>query len=166
MADASRIVEQLLLANHQYVQGKIPDVRSAVPSRHLAVVTCMDVRIDPLLLLGLKLGEAHILRNAGARVTDDVIRSLVISQQALSTRTVVLMPHTRCGVLGLRGEDIERNLGRDPRLLPPMDFMGMDSLEDTLRGDMARLRENPWVAKDISLVGLILDIDTYQVRPL
>lgn len=166
MNEASRILEQLLAANHRYVQGTSPAGLSAVPSRHLAVVTCMDVRIDPLPLLGLSLGEAHVLRNAGARVTDDVVRSLVISQQALSTRIVLLMPHTRCGVLGLQGAQIVKALGRDPKTLPSMDFMGMDDLMETLRHDLARLRDNPWIGPDVVVAGVILDIDTYQVRPL
>lgn len=135
-----------------------------VPSQRLAILTCMDVRIDPRTVLGLALGEAHILRNAGARVTDDVIRSLVISQQALGTNAVVLMPHTECGVLGLDPADILRRLGPEAAHFPLLDFRAMHDLSAAIREDLARLRESPWIVPSVTAVGLILDIRTGLVR--
>lgn len=143
-------------ANRRY-QTHHQALESAVPSRHLVVLTCMDARIDPRQVLGLDLGEAHILRNAGARVTEDVIRSLAISEQALSTEAVLVMPHTRCGVLGLDPEAIRAKLGDD---LPPLDLRPMQDLRTSLLQDLAMLRESPWIAQHIALMGAIFDIDS------
>lgn len=155
--ESQGLEQQLLAANRRYLAGQ-PAIPSVVaPRRRLAVLTCMDVRIDPLPLLGLQLGEAHVLRNAGARLTPDVLRSLVISQQALGTRAVVLMPHTGCGVLGLDTAALRPPRADDLGVPEPLDFHPMDDLQAALSEDLCRLRESPWMPKDIQVLGLILD---------
>lgn len=161
-AGASALLERLLEANRRSVAGRAPALGDPVPSEHLVVLTCMDVRIDPLQIFGLRLGQAHVLRNAGARVTEDVIRSVAISQQALGTDTIIVMPHTTCGVLGLRSEDIK------PRTAdaPPLDVLAIQDIERSLAEDLHRLRQSPWVAAETTLLGLVLDIETgTTVRP-
>ncbi len=151
------LIAEILEANRHYVAGQPTIPQAATPTKGLAVVTCMDVRIDPLALLGLSLGQAHVLRNAGARVTEDVLRSLVISQQALGTRAVILMPHTGCGVLGLdvgKLRPLRGDAGEPPR---PLDFHPMDDLAAALAEDLRLLRGSPWIGQDVEIHGLILD---------
>lgn len=144
--------------------GELVGRGGSVPRDHLTVLTCMDVRIDPLRVFGWELGQVHILRNAGARVTEDVIRSLVISQQALGTTRVLLMPHTRCGVLNLDPTQLTSQLGAGPR--PPLDFRTMTDLAEAVRGDVQTLRASPWIPESVEVAGAILDIDTGQVVPV
>jgi len=160
------LLERLLLGNRRAVARGPALPQGSAPSERLAIVTCMDVRIDPLALLGLGPGQAHVLRNAGGRVTDDVLRSLVISQQALGTRAVVLMPHTQCGTLGLDVRALTPRPGVPAAAVPPLDFHPMADLEEALRGDLRLLRESPWLHPETELVGLILDIATGRVRSL
>lgn len=153
-----QLIERLLEANRRYVAGSPAIPFESTPSLRLALVTCMDVRIDPLPLLGLGLGQAHVLRNAGARVTDDVLRSLVISQQALGTNTVILMPHTGCGVLGL---DVRNLAPRSPTkdgIVPPLDFHPLHDLQTGLAEDLRLLRDSPWLLPDVEVHGFILDV--------
>ncbi len=159
------LVRRLLEANARYVAGEPQIPRDAVPKARLAVVTCMDVRIDPLPLLGLRLGEAHVLRNAGARITDDVLRSLVISQQALGTNAVVVLPHTLCGVLGLDVTGLKPHPGTPRQAVPTLDFHPMEDLEAALAQDLRLLRESPWILPGVEIHGFILDIDTGALLP-
>lgn len=156
-------VGEIMAANAHYAVGTVLP-RGARPRRSVAIVTCMDVRIDPLPVLGFAPGEAHVIRNAGARVTDDVIRSLAISQQALGTRAIILMPHTRCGLQGFEDNAVR------PRPGAPADSalacLGFHDLEATLRADVAALRESPWIAYDVMIIGLEFDVDTGRVHPV
>ena len=164
-SSASTLLDRLLAANARYAAGRSLAGVEAAPSQRLAIVTCMDARIDPLPLLGLRLGQAHVLRNAGARVTGDVLRSLVISQQALGTNVVVVMPHTGCGLLGLDPATL-RPRGDALRPAPHLDFHTMSDLYSTLQQDLRRLRESPWIGPEAEIHGLILDTDTGRVlRP-
>lgn len=150
----------ILAANARYA-GTATLPEGARPRRQVAVVTCMDVRIDPLPALGLQPGEAHVIRNAGARVTDDVIRSLAISQQALGTTHVVLMPHTHCGLLAFEDDMVKPHAPVEGHLA----CMGFRDIEEMLAGDLERLRRSPWIAKDARLTALIFDVASGRVRP-
>src|SRR3954449_7150356 len=110
-------VARLLEANHAYAAARayVADPR---PSRHLAVVTCMDARIDVFAALGLHLGEAHVIRNAGGRVTDDVLRSLALSCHVLGVDTVVVMQHTKCGLAGVTDDELRQRTGADLGFFP------------------------------------------------
>src|SRR4051795_6804831 len=110
-------VARLLEANAAYAaaHAEIPDAR---PSRHLAVITCMDARIDVFAVLGLQLGEAHVLRNAGGRVTEDVLRSLALSSHVLGVNTVAVMQHTNCGLAGVSNEQLQEITGSDLGFFP------------------------------------------------
>ncbi len=158
-------LDELVRQNERQVaRGGVVGAGGAVPAEPLAILTCMDVRIEPLRLFGWPLGQVHVLRNAGARVTEDVIRSLVISQQALSTRRVLLMPHTGCGVLNLDPSQLTAGLG--PAARPPLDFRGMTDLTEAVREDVARLAASPWIPDTIDVAAVILDTRTGRVAPV
>src|SRR4051812_36397629 len=110
-------IDRLLDANHAYAAARA-NVADARPGRHLAVVTCMDARIDVFAVLGLHLGEAHVIRNAGGRVTDDVLRSLALSAHVLGVDTVVVMQHTKCGLAGVTDDELRKLTGADLGFFP------------------------------------------------
>jgi carbonic anhydrase len=132
-------------------------VLDKVPQQATTIVTCMDVRIDPLAALGLVPGDAHVVRNAGAVVTDDVVRSLIVSQRLLGTRRIVVMGHTDCGISGRPAVELSAELGRD--------LLTFTSVEDAVRASIDRLRAEPDVASD-DVHGYIFDVTTGEVRPV
>lgn len=131
------------------------------PKTQVAIVTCMDSRLHVAPALGLALGDAHILRNAGGRVTEDMIRSLVISQQQMGTREIVVLHHTDCGAQTFTNEDfaqhIHRELGVD---VTGQDFLPFNDVEESVREDMEILRQSPLIPKDIIISGAVYDVDT------
>ena len=110
-------ISNLLAANNRYASARAR-VADSRPSRRLTIVTCMDCRIDVFAVLGLHLGEAHVIRNAGGRVTDDVLRSLALSSHVLGVNTVVIMQHTECGLAAVGDEELQRITGSDIGFLP------------------------------------------------
>lgn len=147
--------DRLLSANQAYRSRHLA-IAKAEPTRRLAVLTCMDARIDPLAMLGLAPGEAHVLRNAGSRVTEDVIRSLAVSEQALGTTAVLVLPHTGCGMIGLDAGALRAKF--DAPEMPAIDFLPISDLKATLLADLRRLRQSPWIAGNVRLYGAILDL--------
>ncbi|MCB0875578.1 MAG: carbonic anhydrase [Solirubrobacterales bacterium] len=135
---------------------------SRFPSRRLAVVTCMDCRINPLVTAGLQEGEAHIIRNAGAVVTADVRRSLALSQRALKTDEVWIVMHTDCGVLGLDDRAFLDGIEADTGIRPEWEPGGFESLEAGIREGMQRVREDPVLIAD-NVRGFILDIESGEM---
>jgi carbonic anhydrase len=134
-------------------------------ARGLAVVTCMDSRIDPLGLLGLKPGDAKILRNAGARVTDDVLRTLVLAVYVLGVERVLVMPHTDCGMTKVGDSDVHaltQERGIDTRSL---DFHTVPDQHAALRHDLTRIRSTPFLPKDMPVAGAIYDVFTGRLTP-
>jgi len=137
---------------------------SAIPSGNLAVITCMDARIDPLRALGLEPGAAHVLRNAGAVVTDDMLRSLLLSQRLLQTRSVTVMAHTRCGLLGLRDADLAASLQLETGQAPPFALGGFADLEQHVRDQVERVRSCSWLQHVDKVRGCIFDVTDGSVR--
>ena len=146
-------LDRLFAANQAYV-GRHAALAESRPQRHLAVVTCMDTRIDPLAVLGLQLGEAHVIRNAGARVTDDVLRSLALSSHALGVDTVVVMQHTNCGVAGTSDEELRRRTGAD------IDFHAIADHTTALREDIERLAGAAYLNLVQEMAGVLFDVDS------
>ncbi len=136
-----------------------------VPTRRVAVVTCMDARIDPLAALGFELGDAHVIRNAGALVTDDVLRSLAISQALLGTRVVVVLAHTDCGLCGLDEDDFADELtaraGQRPAWSPGS-FVDVDAFAED---GADRVRRCPFLRYTDDVRAAVFDVSTGQVRP-
>jgi len=137
---------------------------SAIPRQHLAIVTCMDARIDPQRALGLSLGDAHVLRNAGAVASDDVLRSLVLSQRLLETRAVAVMAHTECGLRGVHDDELAGQLERETGQLPPFAFGSFADLDEHVRTQVARVRACPWLTHVDDVRGCVLDIADGTVR--
>jgi carbonic anhydrase len=152
-------IEALLEANRLYVAAHSV-VANTRPSRHLAVVTCMDARIDVFAALGLHLGEAHVIRNAGGRVTDDVLRSLTLSSHELGVDTVVVMQHTKCGLTGITDAELQARTGADFSFLPIADHAA------ALHHDLDLLAEAEFLVPLQRLAGLLFDVDTGAVDEL
>lgn len=127
----------------------------------VAIVTCMDSRLHVAQALGLALGDAHILRNAGGRVTEDMIRSLVISQQQLGTREIVVLHHTDCGAQTFTNEDFAAQLKRDLQVdVSGQDFLPFTDVEESVREDIALLKQSPLIPDDVEIFGAVYDVDT------
>ena len=136
----------------------------AEPARRLAVLTCMDARIDPLALLDLRLGDAHVIRNAGGIVTDDSIRSLAISQRALGTEEIVVIHHTRCGMHGLDDDAFRADLAREAGAEPGWAPGGFADLDAEARRSVQRLRDSPFLSRTRSVRALVYDVETGELR--
>jgi carbonic anhydrase len=156
----------MLEANAAYVSGHGWYELATQPAEHIAVVTCMDSRIDAFAALGLKLGDAHIIRNAGGVVTDDTIRSLTLSQRALGTRHVILIHHTRCGLLSVNEDDFRKQMQEETGMKPPWSLEAFTDLEADLRSSVTRVRTSPYLPHRDSVYGLILDVDSGQLTPI
>ncbi|MGT2774644.1 beta-class carbonic anhydrase [Streptococcus hyovaginalis] len=153
--------DNFMLANQAYVALHGTAHLPIKPKTKVAIVTCMDSRLHVAQALGLALGDAHILRNAGGRVTDDMIRSLVISQQQLGTREIVVLHHTDCGAQTFTNpafhEQLYRDLGVD---VSDMDFLPFINIENSVREDMQKLKDSPLIPEDVVINGAIYDVDT------
>jgi carbonic anhydrase len=136
----------------------------SVPRRHIAIVTCMDSRIDPLAGFGLEHGDAHILRNGGAAVTDDVLRSLVLSQRVLGTVTVWVMAHTDCGLRKVRDDELARELEAETGEAPPFAFETFFDEEAHVRAQVEKVRECRWLPHRDDVRGFVYDVADGSVR--
>jgi carbonic anhydrase len=154
---------RILADNAQYATDFGHGGLASPPTRKLAVVACMDARLTVEAALGLGTGEAHILRNAGGIVTDDVIRSLVVSQSLLGTEEVVVIGHTRCGMLGFREDQVRRELIEATGADIEFEFHAFTDLEATVREQVRRIHAHQWT-KDVPVHGLIYDVDTGRLR--
>jgi carbonic anhydrase len=130
------------------------------PSLHIAVVACMDARIDPAQLLGLRPGEAHVIRNAGGVVTDDVIRSLAVSQRKLGTTEVMLLHHTKCGMATFTDEDFASELQEATGLRPTWAVETFRDIESDVRQSVQRVRRSPFLTDTTAVRGFVVDVDT------
>jgi carbonic anhydrase len=126
----------------------------------------MDCRIDPIALLGFEPGDAHVLRNAGAVVTDDVLRSLVLSQRAIGTRSVTVIAHTGCGIHDLDDGAFRRDLTAETGAEPPFEFGSFTDLDDHVRVQLERVRECPWLLHTEEVDGYVFDVVEGSLRPV
>ncbi len=152
MTDISRI----LTANEGYAAARA-NVTDASPSRHLAVVTCMDARIDVFAALGLHLGEAHVIRNAGGRITDDVLRSLALSCNVLGVDTVLVIQHTKCGLRGVTDDELRNVTGAD------LDFQTIDDHGVAVQEDIDVLTAQAYLAPVKVVAGFVFDVETGEI---
>ena len=134
------------------------------PRKHLAVVACMDSRIDVFGLLGLEVGEAHVLRNAGGVITDDMIRSLSISQRRLGTREVVLVHHTDCGLMQLSEDGFKSELEAQTGVRPAWSVESFTDPVASVRQSMERIRRSPFIPHRGEVRGFVYDVDTGELR--
>ena len=153
-----------VLEKVRYHTGVFQGPRAVVPTRHLAIVTCMDSRIDVFEIFGLRSGEAHILRNAGGLITDDMLRSLVLSQRLLQTREVLLMHHTNCGLHDADEEALRAAIRAETGSEPPYAFGAFHDLEGAVRTAIARVREHPFLPHRDNVRGFVYDVANGHVR--
>lgn len=156
------VIDEVLKANEDYsrnfTSGKLP----MPPARKLAVVACMDARLVISRMLGLKEGDAHVIRNAGGIVDDDALRSLIISHHLLGTQEFMLIHHTDCGMLTFKDDDLHAKLRKDSgtAAVTPARFYSFSDLEADVRDQVAKLSSHPWVPKSILVRGFVFDVKT------
>jgi len=146
----------------KFSQGSLP----LPPGRKVAVLACMDARLNPYGLLGLKEGDAHVIRNAGGVVTDDEIRSLAISQRLLGTEEIVLIHHTDCGMLTFTDGDFKRSVQDDVGIKPEWAAEAFSDLDEDVRQSIARIRASPFIPRKESVRGFGYDVETGALREI
>jgi carbonic anhydrase len=160
------MLDDLLTANAAYAENFSGGDLPREPARRLLVVTCMDARIDTLAVLGLSPGDAHVLRNAGGRVTDDVIRSLVVSSRLLGVENVAVMHHTGCGMASISRRDVREMLSEiDEEHLESFELWAIDDQKQALADDVAAVRTSP-LLPPLTAHGLLYDVTTGRVEHL
>lgn len=162
--DAS-VIDTLVAANHRYAERFQDPGMGAAPVLKVAVVACMDARIDLHAALGLKLGDCHTIRNAGGVVTNDTIRSLAISQRALGTRSVVLIHHTNCG-MELITEDFRAELESEVGQRPTWAVEAFTDVDQDVRQSIARVRTSPFLPHRDDVRGFVFDVHTGRLREI
>ncbi|MGB7685682.1 MAG: carbonic anhydrase [Solirubrobacterales bacterium] len=156
-----------LLANNRAFAGSLPERHLDVqPSRRLAIVTCMDSRLDVFAALGLGDGEAHVLRNAGGVVTDDVIRSLAVSQRRLGTREIMLIHHTDCGMQKLSDDEFRAELREDTGVAPAFAIESFTDVDADVRQSVLRVRRSEFIPHREAVRGFVYDVDTHRLREI
>ena len=134
------------------------------PGRKVAIVACMDARLNPQGLLGLEEGDAHVIRNAGGIVTEDAIRSLAISQRLLGTEEIVLIHHTDCGMLTCTDDDFRRGIADETGIKPGWAAESFGDLDEDLRQSVARISASPFIPKKDSVRGFVYEVETGRLR--
>ena len=154
------VFDEFIQANRKYVQsfrhGELP----TPPKRHVTILTCMDARMYPEQILGLTIGDSHILRNAGGRASEDAIRSLVISQRLLGTTEVVVIHHTDCSLMKFTNEEFRKKINDELGIETNLDFLPFSDLERSVREDVDILRQSPLIPKNFPVSGAIYDVRT------
>ncbi len=158
------VLDEVLAANEAYASDFDKGDLAMPPARRFAILTCMDARIEPLAALGLDLGDAHVIRNAGGVVTDDEIRSLAISQRLLGTREIILIHHTDCGMLTFKDDDVKAQIQADVGMRPPFALEAFPDPDEDVRQSIARIKASPFVPHKDRVRGLIYEVETGRLR--
>jgi carbonic anhydrase len=156
-------IDEYLAKNARYAEG-FSGPLPMPPSAHLAVVACMDARLDVYALLGLGGGEAHVIRNAGGVITDDEIRSLAISQRLLGTREIMLIHHTDCGMLTFTDDEFKRSILEETGIKPHWGAESFPDLEEDVRQSIARIQASPFVPRTDAIRGFVFDVATGKLN--
>ena len=158
------VTDELLKNNEAYVasfdKGELP----LPPAKKVAVLACMDARLNPYGALGLQEGDAHIIRNAGGVVTDDEIRSLAISQRLLGTEEIILIHHTDCGMLTFTDDDFKQAIEEETGIKPQWAAESFSDLDTDLRQSVARIKASPFIPKKDSVRGFVYEVETGKLR--
>jgi carbonic anhydrase len=158
------IIDEFLANNKAFADSFDKGSLPMPPAKGLAVVTCMDARMDTSLLLGLVEGDAHVIRNAGGVVTDDVIRTLTISQRLQNTRAIMLIHHTDCGMLTFTDDGLKRKIMLDTGIRPPFALEAFPDLDENVRQSMARIHASPFIPVKDEVRGFVYDVHTGMLR--
>src|SRR3712207_6025307 len=158
------VTDELLQNNERYAEtfdkGDLP----LPPGKHVAVVACMDARLNVYGMLGLQEGDAHVIRNAGGVITDDEIRSLAISQRLLGTREIILIHHTDCGMLTFTDDEVKGQIQADTGIKPHFPLESFSDLEDDVRQSVARIQASPFIPNKDSVRGFVYEVETGRLR--
>ena len=157
--------EKLLARNEKYAEGFEPK-STGTPVKKVAILACMDARLDPARALGLEEGDAHVIRNAGGVVTHDALRSLAISQHLLGTEEIILIQHTDCGMQTFRDDELADRLEEHAGEPPPFDAHAFVDLEQNVRESLRTLKESPFLLKTDAVRGFVFDVETGRLREL
>ena len=160
------VADELLKANQDFARNFKLGELSVRPKRRVAVLACMDSRILFEHCLGLKPGDAHMIRNAGGIATDDALRSLIVSHHLLDTQEFIIINHTDCGLLKIREEELRQRLAEKTGAIAsePAHFYGFDDLEDNVRRQVQRVKSHPWIPKHIPVRGFVYDVKTGKLQ--
>ena len=150
--------DELLRNNERYAESFDKGDLPVPPAKQIAIVTCMDARLSPYVMLGLSEGDAHVIRNAGGVITDDEIRSLMISQRLLGTREVMLIHHTNCGMLTFSEEEVKGQIQEEVGIKPPFALESFTALEESVRQSMTRIEASPFIPRKDSVRGIIYGV--------
>jgi carbonic anhydrase len=158
------VTDELVANNQAYAadfdRGDLP----LPPGRKVAVVACMDARLNPYGILGLHEGDAHVIRNAGGVVTDDEIRSLAISQRLLGTEEIILIHHTDCGMLTFTDDDFKRSIQEDTGIKPEWAAEAFADLDEDVRQSIARIKASPFIPNKDSVRGFVYEVESGRLR--
>jgi carbonic anhydrase len=158
------VTDTLVKNNSTYAQKFDKGALPVPPGKKIAVLACMDARLNTYGILGLTEGDAHVIRNAGGVVTDDAIRSLVISQRLLGTREVVLIHHTDCGMLTFKDDDVKKQIEEETGIRPPFALEAFGDLDTDIRQSIARIKASPFIPHKDQVRGFVYDVRTGRLR--
>jgi carbonic anhydrase len=162
----TNVFDDVLAANADYAKAFANAGLEAVAAKGLGIVTCMDSRIEPLAMLGLQPGDAKILRNAGARVTDDVLRTLALATHLLGVQRIMVVPHTRCKMASMGEDEVRAQIAAKSGIdATSIDFGMIGDQRQVLEHDVSRIRRWPYLPPGVEVAGLIYDVDTGILTP-
>ncbi|KAI0851210.1 carbonate dehydratase [Daldinia vernicosa] len=167
---SSSIQKNLASKNAEYASKFTQGDLALPPAKHYLILTCMDARIDPAAAFGINLGDAHVIRNAGASARD-ALRSIIISQQLLGTKEIILIKHTGCGMLTFSNDDahslVKKNLGPSASAeIATLDFLPFTNIDDAIKGDVEYLKRSAAVSDDVIISGWVYEVETGKVRQI
>lgn len=154
------ITDDLVRHNESYVRSFKKGNLPLPPAKHLAVLACMDARLDVHKILGLEEGDAHVIRNAGGVATDDAIRSLAISQRLLGTTEIILIHHSDCGMLTFSDDDVKRQIEKETGIRPAFALEAFSDLDQDVRQSIARIKASPFIPRKDRIRGFVYDVRT------
>ena len=158
------VTDELLQNNEAYAESFDKGDLPLTPAKGLAVVACMDARLNVHGMLGLQEGDAHVISNAGGVITDDEIRSLAISQRLLGTREVILIHHTDCGMLTFSDDELKQQIQEDVGVKPHFPMESFSDLEEDVRQSIARIQASPFIPHKDSVRGFVYEVETGRLR--
>ena len=158
------VIDEFLANNETYAETFTKGALPMPPAKQIAIVVCMDARLETGALLRLAEGDAHVIRNAGGVVTDDVIRSLTISQRLLGTREIMLIHHTDCGMLTFKDDDLKQQILDETGLKPQFAMEAFDDLDADVRQSMARVKASPYIPHKDQVRGFVYVVESGQLR--
>jgi carbonic anhydrase len=158
------VIDELVHNAESYAEEFDKSALPLPPAKHVAIVACMDARLNPYGLLGLQEGDAHVIRNAGGVITDDEIRSLAISQRLLGTEEIMLIHHSDCGMLTFGDDEFRRQVQHDTGIRPEWAAEAFDDLDEDVRQSIARIKASPFIPKKDTVRGFVYEVETGRLR--